>query len=948
MKRLTFVALVLLWGILTATLPAADSGGYRYYSISGSDLNLTEGAWPVVTDENRNAGIYLNRAQRRAVGDAMRPYALLDGKGEAYATASRDETAPRDFNLAIRIPDSNRDKVTGRLYVRKADFTGMNLLRFSADVSEPSTEEARKWFYERKRDHYQNLLSRDIPGAAWFRYQKEKAESVLQGQKPDRSREPIPAQPPRAATSEFRETFNLLSGGRAVSENLQLDRLLNIRPQMETTVPLASLEGITVAEMDWKPLIEGLEPEIDPLASLIPADQHVLFFPSFQSMVDLVDEATKNGTPVLRILEPRSEDARTRERYERQLCIPLDDIARALGPKLVSSVAFTGADPFLRTGSDAAVLFESSDINSLKLLIAARQAAAVSSQGAQPVKGTIADVAYTGVVSKGRTISSYMMVTENAVVVANSTHSIHRIVETKQGKTPALSTLPEYAFFRDRYKRSDKDESALLILSDAAIRRWCSPRWRIAASRRTRVAALMSQLQAERLDATRDDGNVEPATHSAPVLDGGEIEVTADGVASSRYGTLEFLTPIAELAFDCVTKSEADGYSWFRRGYQNNWSRWFDPIAIRFSVGTERIAADVSVMPLIAGTDYREFIQLTGGGHITKDSGDRHPEAFVHYIMSIGKDSEPVREIGNFASRMAPTVKSNPLSWLGDSISIYADEDPFWGELMASYKAETESGERQKVEEFLEDEFHRFPIAIEVDVSNVISLTAFLTAVRLFIDQTAPGLTVWEALTYNDQPYVRITPSKQAIAETEQVEKLAVYYIATGRSLTLTLSETLVKRALDRQAAARAAIAEGKTPTTAGPPWLGKSLGFQAEKSLLTILEALTRESYVAAMQWRSWGALPILNEWRRLFPDQDPVALHERFWQTRLVCPGGGRYVWNDEFQTMESTAYGCPGRPKEGPTAPAPLKRAKSANLGVTFEHGGLRARGEVLREP
>ena len=70
-------------------------------------------------------------------------------------------------------------------------------------------------------------------------------------------------------------------------------------------------------------------------------------------------------------------------------------------------------------------------------------------------------------------------------------------------------------------------------------------------------------------------------------------------------------------------------------------------------------------------------------------------------------------------------------------------------------------------------------------------------------------------------------------------------------------------------------------------------------------------------MQTRAWSNLPILNEWKRRYPDQDPVALHEEFWQTRLICPGGGQYVWNDDWQTMESTVYGCPAAPQEGPLA-------------------------------
>ena len=66
---------------------------------------------------------------------------------------------------------------------------------------------------------------------------------------------------------------------------------------------------------------------------------------------------------------------------------------------------------------------------------------------------------------------------------------------------------------------------------------------------------------------------------------------------------------------------------------------------------------------------------------------------------------------------------------------------------------------------------------------------------------------------------------------------------------------------------------------------------------------------------------IPILNEWKRLFPGEDPVNLHQKIWQTHLISPGGGQYVWNDEWKTMESTVYGHPGQPKDGPARPAAL---------------------------
>ena len=51
-------------------------------------------------------------------------------------------------------------------------------------------------------------------------------------------------------------TYDLFTGGRAISENLQLDRTLPQRAANETPVKIDSLQGITISEIDWNPLIK--------------------------------------------------------------------------------------------------------------------------------------------------------------------------------------------------------------------------------------------------------------------------------------------------------------------------------------------------------------------------------------------------------------------------------------------------------------------------------------------------------------------------------------------------------------------------------------------------------------------------------------------------------------------------------------------------------------------
>jgi hypothetical protein len=71
---------------------------------------------------------------------------------------------------------------------------------------------------------------------------------------------------------------------------------------------------------------------------------------------------------------------------------------------------------------------------------------------------------------------------------------------------------------------------------------------------------------------------------------------------------------------------------------------------------------------------------------------------------------------------------------------------------------------------------------------------------------------------------------------------------------------------------------------------------------------------------------------------------LHEQFWGVKLLCPGGGKYAWNEKWQTMESTVFGHPGEPKTGSNVPLP--ELLNVNAGLTFENGGVSAKGVVER--
>jgi hypothetical protein len=904
-------------------LPAAPAlGGDRYVDLAVMDLEITGGALPADSE------LMGKRFSWRPLAD---PRVVLDGPGlgllatpgfPAGSMAWRYERT--GSRLFVRAPGEG--DITGRLVLHGAAGDAPRMVSFRIPAGAAS-DAARDPVLRAEEAWYDHLAAEPGPGGAWFHHRARELRRERLGDAADdhpKEREMLVRR-----KDDLEDTLRLFSGGRAVAENLQMERILRPAPMDGDTVPVADLEGITVEEVDWAPLIEGKTPLKDPLSGAVPGDQYAIFFPDLRDLIRLVDEARRAGAPVLSWLEARSWDARTWQRYQAQLCLSLEGLNRFLGPLLARSVVVTGSDPFLRTGSDVAVILET-DHDGLFLYLALRHyAARVANPDVRFEFGVRGRQVFYGLETPDRRISSWVMrIPDLGLVVANSKIQIEAIAAVLAGDRPPLADAPEYLFFRDRYPLPDPGETALGVVPDAALRAWAGPRSRILTSRRIRVTAALTMLQARHLDALRSGTLPLGALDAAVAVPGAGGFVVEDGPAGRRirsevYGTLDFLTPLAELPLEVVTRAEADAYANFRNRYQSNWRQYFDPIGLRLGVAARALDVDLSIFPLIRNSEYRELIELTAGATMAPDAGDPHAEALLRYGMSIDRSSSLFREVGSLATSVLPGVKGGALSWLGDSLVFYVDDGPFWDELAAA----ADPGA------FIEPNLHRIPVALQVGVSGALEAAAFLASLRGFVEQTAPGLLAWENKTHAGRTWVRIGAAKP---EADGVPRnLGLHYAVDGKRLLITLDEELMRRALARDAG------------DDGAPWLGRQAGIQLDGKVLDFLDRYEGGRANRHVVQAAWASIPILNEWHRLYPAEDPVAVHEAAWGVRLSDPAGGGYVWDPEWKTMASENYGHPAAPVAGPgLRRGPLARVIDANLGLTFELGGLRARAHIVR--
>jgi hypothetical protein len=887
---------------------------------------------------------------------ALAPYAVVEGARAVYLefptvndwTIQRAELGRMHLAVEFGAQEERAAQVRGRVYLPDAEATRLVAHPFTLDTRGAPVV-AQEDFLRARHRHYAWRFEQGLPGGAWWRNRAAAdapaapgdgaaAEGAARATDQD---EPWSTRVEHtAAQEEIGRSYALLNGGRAVSENLRLDDLVRAGGGEIASVPLAELVGITTPELDWSGYEQVGDEGVDPLARFVPADHHAVFLPSFDALVRVVDELRKNGTPVLDVLDSNVEDARVESRYEAQLALELDVAARILGPRVVRSIAVTGGDPYLRTGSDLALIFECADAGVFEAFVLARIAERAKNASVEPMERRLGELTMRGAADAARDLSSWCARTGDVVVVTNSAPLAERLMGVAHGDEPSLAKLAEYRHFRARYPRGAADEAAFIVLTDGAIRRWCGPEWRIGSARRVRAGALLAEAAAAHAAAQFGVAADFRPTLPTAVPDFGALVDDVAGPRSTRYGTARFATPIAELDFDYVTPAERDGYTQWRVGYDRQWSNVFDPIAAQVKITTDGLALDLSVLPIALRTDYRDLLDIAGAARLAPDAGDPHTDALAHVVLAIDRDAPAVRQLEGFMSMIAPSIE-RPLGWIGDHVAVWLDDDQ---ELLAAARLAEDR------DEFLAEHGFDLPIGVQIAVREPLRLAGFLSAVKALVESAAPGVLAWETREAKlasgaARSYVAIEP----IEGSGWDDTPSLYYGITPGRLVASLREDVLLRALERTdagAAAPAAVAQQR------PSWLGESLGVRFAEGFKEVLAVgLVEDELRAVLRRRAFSALPILNELRRLAPGADPLVLQAQLFGATVRCPGGGRFVWNDDHATYESSVFGCPAAPREGEALPAALKLIRTLSLGLTFDRldersHALRARASVER--
>jgi hypothetical protein len=450
--------------------------------------------------------------------------------------------------------------------------------------------------------------------------------------------------------------YEITTGADAVGETLQLHRLLHpeARDRGERSVDIERIRAIDVPEQPFEKMLAGRRPEVEPIARLTPRDNWYVHFKSISKFIEAADLLDEWGTNITRAYEVHARDYWLKERYEKQLCLRSNVLAKTLGPAVVRSLAVTGSDPYLREGTDVTVIFQVTD---KALFLAAvdgylKEAREAHAGQLRESKDDYRNVTIESFVTPRREVSLHRAAVDKFVIYSNSPAAIRRIIDTQQGLTTSLAGSVDFQYMRTVFPVNEREEDGFLFLSDAFIRRLVGPATRIKERRRLEALTSLQMLTNAALFHAWETGKL-PADHDAALAGAGlkpaDVAIPDGKVLtwdpkqqlaiSDVYNTSHFATPLVELPIDKVTPQEEQEYGWFRDSYLRLWTGYFDPIAMRYTLDKKRIHVETHILPVVGTPVYRSLASLPLG----KMPGKAPPSTVAEVAVNIDNVNQGLR-----------------------------------------------------------------------------------------------------------------------------------------------------------------------------------------------------------------------------------------------------------------------------------------------------------------
>jgi len=483
----------------------------------------------------------------------------------------------------------------------------------------------------------------------------------------------------------------MTTGALAIQESLQLEEMTGQRNiPLERNVPISTLEGPSVKSHPFDEMLQGRSSKTFPVAGLVPYDNYYCHFTSISKEIAASDLLKQWGTSLLRSITVTARDSDLPSRYMNELCIDISTLTRLLGDFVIGEIAITGGDPFLREGSDIAFIIEVKNRTVFDIMMKRYTNEVLSSNRDAKTSGSKYEgISIRSIVTPDRRISSHSAYLGNYKVYSNSMDRLQLIINTHAKRRKSMAENLDFQYMRTIFPGTATAEDGFIYLSDSFIRKLLSARWKIEAQRRIICqnhlrmianAATMYRTEMRKKPAIKtltEDKYLSEKVIRCP--DGGTYSLDESGCAfCTVHNCLQYCTPISSIALDQAAEVEAKDYKQFVTRYNRYWSRFFDPIGIRFQLG-DCIEAETCILPLIENSIYNQLREIIGGDPVQLNSQVLTDRTIVSITSKLGLETEQVKWIAEIQRRIqkqvSPTLPEIR-ECIGDSLSInFYDSD---------------------------------------------------------------------------------------------------------------------------------------------------------------------------------------------------------------------------------------------------------------------------------
>ncbi len=614
--------------------------------------------------------------------------------------------------------------------------------------------------------------------------------------------------------------YEITTGTLAMQESLQLDRMRNT--DLDTgsrDVPLERIKGVTVRSHPWKDMIGARQPQIEPIAALVPDDQYYVRFTTTRSLSDFLEFADAWGRSLLGVAETNGRDYGVKEKIETQICLKSSWLSKLLGPAVIESLVLTGSDPYLREGSDLTIIFHLKAGPVFEAAVShylddARKQHPDINEGKEDYEGA----SIQHLTTPDQVVRCYRAKLDDYVLYSNSPTAIRRAIDAYNGKRTSMAKSLDFDYIRTLYPLGDKEEDGLIFLSDPFIRSLVGPRTRIAEKRRIEaITSLEIVKNAALLYLWESPGEKVPALEQ--LYDKGYLDrkylqtepgdrISWDAAtftaSSERYGRLGYLTPIIDLPVEKVTAREEADYNRFRERYQDYWRRYFDPIGMRIAAGRD-IALSVTILPLIDNSEYNQMKSYVGGRNVNLAPPTAASSAVIYAAAHLNPESPDIKSMQNLSLTMLPGAPQTAVTWIGERLLFWIDDS----EALSVAARNQDFGA-----------IFRIPIVIGIEVKNPLGLAAMLVAAQAMLRTSAPDMFVFEPTEpYRDRAFTRIRLAAQGQQSgLENFANAAVYYGSVGGSFYISTSLKSLHSIVDALPAAAPATDAATASTMPAAP----------------------------------------------------------------------------------------------------------------------------------